>query len=77
MFTTGFPFKYHLEKQSDMSKFMLKEDFPKEVKNGLLAGHDFTVDNQNMFPIDFCVNVKAYFYHVCAKGGMQASRAHT
>ena len=54
--------------------YMVAAEDHDNIENCLVDAKMFVMDNQNQFSIDFCVNMKAYFFHVLAQGHMMTSR---
>ena len=73
MFTDGFPLRFHIKKQTNMSLFMVPEDSG-ELKDRVSAAIIFIIDHQERFPIDFMVKFRAYCFHVLAKNSFGVSR---
>ena len=72
-FTDGFPLRFHIKKQTNMSLFMVPEDSG-DLKNRVSAAIIFIIDHQERFPIDFMVKFRAYCFHVLAKNSFGVSR---
>ena len=73
MFTTGFPLRFHIKKQTNLSLFMVPKDGG-DLKDRVSAALMFIIDHQERFPMDFMVKFRAYCFHVLAKNSFGVSR---
>ena len=61
-----------------MSMYLVPaDDVSGAIKDCLIDAQMYVLNNQDQFSIEFCVNMKAYIFHVLAQGHMTTSRGQT